>query len=95
MRLKREEQSDVALALRYMLNKIFSGATIKVQVSARNGTTGEYTAKEELERLIIQENERKYHQTEGSIDLLRRDFINKLGSFGDGPEVDDVLKGTF
>lgn len=95
MRLKREEQRDVARSARYMLNKISSGATTKVQVTDSNGHTMEYTDKTEVERLIIQENEQKYHQTEGSTDLLSQDFFEKLGQYGEGPEVDDVLNGSF
>lgn len=55
----------------------------------------EYTDKTEVERLIIQENEWKYHQTDGSTDLLSQDFLDKLGQYEEGPEVDDVLNGTF
>lgn len=70
MRLKGEEQRDVARASRYMLNKISFGAITKVQVTDHQGNVREYTAKEDVERLIIRENERKYHQTEGGTEFL-------------------------
>lgn len=95
MRLKREEQRDVARSARYMLNKISSGATTKVQITDATGTKSEYTDKADVERLIIQENERKYHQTEGGTELLNQEFLDKLGQYGEGPEVDNVLNGTF
>ncbi|GFH50742.1 hypothetical protein CTEN210_07218 [Chaetoceros tenuissimus] len=78
-----------------MLNKISSGATTKVQVTDHQGNIREYTAKEDVERLIIHENERKYHQTEGGTEFLQREFLEKLGKYGEGPEVDNVLDGSF
>lgn len=95
MGLKREEQQDIVRWARYMLDKLSTVATTKVQVTDSNGHTMEYTDKSDVELLIIQENERKYHQTEAGTDLLSQDFLDKLGQYGECPEVDDVLNGMF
>jgi len=48
-----------------------------------------------VEAAVIQENEWKYHQTEGGSQLLDDVFRVNFGSFGEGPEIDAVLNGTY
>ena len=40
-------------------------------------------------------NEKVGHQTEGVSQLLRPEFLKGLGNYGEGPETDLVLTGTF
>jgi len=77
--------------IRYMEGKISAGATAQVTVTSRDGTTTELTAKDEVERTIINSNERKYHQTEGGSELLSDALVQDLGCFGEGPLVEQVL----
>ena len=48
-----------------------------------------------MEAVNAPSNESKWHQTEGGSQLHEKEFIDKLGRFGEGPEIDDVLKGNF
>ena len=43
----------------------------------------EYTSKISIETAVINEIERKYHQTEGGSQLLQEYFISDLGNFGE------------
>ena len=95
MRLTREKQRDDARSVRYMLKRANTGTTTKVQIKDKNGNKREITDKEEMERLILLENEKKYHQTEGGTQLHQSNFIEKLGSYANGPEVEAVLDGSF
>ena len=49
----------------------------------------------DVEVAVIQENERKYHQTEGGSQLLDDVFKVDFGSFGEVLEIDAVLNGTY
>ena len=95
MRLTREKQRESARSMRYMLKKLSTGTTTKVQVKDASGNIREVTDKEEMESLILQENEKKYHQTEGGTQLHQPEFIKRLGRYANGPEVDQILLGTF
>ena len=78
-----------------MEGKISAGATAQVTITSRDGTTTELTAKDEVKRAIINSNEHKYHQTEGGSELLSDALVQDLGCFGEGPLVEQVLKGTY
>ena len=95
MRLFREKQRDEARSMRYMLKRTSTGTTTKVQVTDERGTVREVTDKDEMEKLILCENEKKYHQTERGTQLHHPEFVKKLGRYANGPEVDRVLLGNF
>lgn len=78
-----------------MEGKISAGAIAQVTITSHNGTVTELTAKDGVENAIIKSNERKYHQTEGSSQLIPDAIVQDLGSFGDGPRVEQVLNGTY
>ena len=48
-----------------------------------------------MERVIAKSNEAQWHKTEGGSHLHNIEFIEKLGSYGEGPEVQNVLDGNF
>ena len=48
-----------------------------------------------MEKYIIKENKSKFHQTEGRCPLLYGQLYRDLGAMGDGPEVPNVLNGTY
>ena len=82
--------------IRYMEGKIRGGSTIQVTVTDPNGTVREFTSKAQVEAKIVEENERKYHQTEaGGCQLTDDVFIRQLGTHCDGPAVQSVLNGTY
>ena len=82
--------------IRYMEGKIRGGSTIQVTVTDPDGTVREFTSKSQVEAKIVEENERKYHQTEtGGCQLTDEVFIRQLGTHGEGPAVQSVLDGTY
>ena len=52
--------------IRQIEEKIFSGFTSRVLVVNKDGTTTEYTDRAAMEKIILNTNELKYHQTENS-----------------------------
>jgi hypothetical protein len=55
----------------------------------------ELTTKTEIEAAIIEENEKKYHQTEGTSQITSPLLLPLLGKHGEGPAIDQILNGTF
>ena len=80
--------------IRYMEKKTRAGSTRKITCII-NGIPVEYTGKAIIEYLMAQENARKYHQTEGSSQLLNPYFVASLGKHGEGPDVHKVLNGSY
>ena len=81
--------------IRAVEQKINAGATSQVQITQANGNSIKYTEKEDIEKALCTVNEAKYHQTEGGSQLLQKEFMDLLGTHGEGPEVNNVLEGTF
>ena len=48
-----------------------------------------------MEKVYAESNEKQWHQTEGGSQLLEREFIRKLGTYGEGPEMHKVMDGSF
>ena len=89
-----ENQRKLFRNIRHMEGKIKGGFTSKLEVTT-DGTTKEFTEKNDIENLIIKANEEKYHQTEGGSQLLQPSFAASLGAHGEGPEINKVLDGTY
>ena len=68
--------------------------TTKIHVKTPEGFI-EITQMQTMEDYIIRENERKFHQTEGWSPLLEGKIAQDLGRFGEGPQVEKVLTGTY
>lgn len=82
--------------IRFMEGKLKGGSISQVIVHDDDGITKEYTAKEDVESKIIEENVKKYHQTEsGGCQFLDDEYRELFGDYGEGPAVPDVLAGTF
>jgi sensor c-di-GMP phosphodiesterase-like protein len=90
-----ESQRQLFRNIRYMEEKLMAGSTTQVTVTSPDGRTIELTTREEVEKAIMEENERKFHQTEGGSQLLSARFVRDIGKFGDGPAVPEVLAGTY
>ena len=88
-----EETRRTFRRIRYSTKQRQSGTT-KIHVQGR-GRLKEVTKKEEMEKYIIEENEKKFHQTENRCPLLHGQLYKDLGSMGDGPCVPAVLDGTY
>ena len=61
-----------------------------------NGVEKDLTNRTEVDLTCAKENQRKYHLPEsGNSQLLSEDFIQDLGHHGEGPEIKNVLNGTY
>ena len=88
-----EESRSTFRRIRYSTKQRQSGTT-KIHVKKRRRLK-EITKKEDMERYIIAENEKKFHQTEGRCPLLHGQLYKDLGTMGDGPCIPAVLDGTY
>lgn len=81
--------------IRYMENKVKNLSTCRITVTTKRGRTVELLQKEEVEQCILKENERKYHQTEGTGQLQQGQLLRDLGTMGNGERVEALLSGTY
>ena len=91
--LHREQLRSTYRQIKYVTKRYQSGTT-KIHVK-KDGQVIEITRKEKMEKYIIKENKRKFHQIEGRCPLLHGQLYKDLGSMGDGPQVPNVLNGTY
>ena len=89
-----EQQRRDSRRVKATLKKNSRCGTTRIQV-IEGSVTKDITKKAEMERLIIAENEKKYHQTERSCPLLQGQLLQDIGLLGDGPAVPDILNGTY
>ena len=81
--------------IRRMEKKTRGGCTSKVTTTI-NGTEKEYTDRNAIDKICATENQRKYHLPEsGTSQFLNDTFIKDLGHHGEGPEIQNVLDGTY
>ena len=78
-----------------MEGKMKGGNTTKVIIEDKHGAVIEVTNRKEIDTVMARENEKMGHQTEGGSQLLTKDYITCLGNHGEGPDVQEVLDGTF
>ena len=55
----------------------------------------EVTDQVEMERAIIEENKKKFHQVENVCPFLKSPLKEHFGKYGNGPRVNQVLDGTY
>ena len=93
---KAEAQRRLFQTIKVVEQKLSSGSTSRVIVTIANVGQKELTTKSEIEAAIIEENEKKYHQTEGTSQITSPLLLPLLGKHGDeGPAIDQILNGTF
>ena len=81
--------------IRRMEKKVRGGCTSKV-ITKVNGVEHEHTDRTTIDKVCAAENQRKYHLPEtGTSQFLEDEFIQDLGHHGEGPEIDNVLNGTY
>ena len=90
-----ESQRRMYRNIRHMEGKVKGGSTSKITVTSEAGHTVEYTSKKEIEKILIQENEKTDHQTEGGSQLLLPEFIKDVGHYGEGPRINDIMSGEY
>ena len=79
----REEEHTLSRWIKYIEGRFSKSGTTLVHQQQTKGRILEITNKMQLEKVIIKENLKKYHQTEGACPLLNdtRLYID-IGTFG-------------
>ena len=90
----QEQQRRTARRIRWTFKNNVRCGTTMIKVN-RNGRVDDITDQDEMERMIIAENQKKYHQTEARCPLLRGQLLEDIGILGNGPAVEDILNGTY
>ena len=90
----REQQRHITRRTKYTLKRNSRCGTSMIQVKS-GGEIQDITNKKEMEAMIIEENEKKYHQTKQRCPLLTGQLLEDIGLLGDGPRVDNILNGTY
>ena len=90
----QEQQRRMSRRTKHALKRNEDVGTTRIQVKTPQGLV-DVTNKEEMEHSIINENEKKYHQTEERCPLLQGQLLDDLGILGDGPAVPKILNGTY
>jgi Endonuclease/Exonuclease/phosphatase family. len=81
--------------IRYLERKITMLSTSRLVISDHQGKLREITNRHQLEHQIMKANEKKFHQAEGTSQLTRGQLLRDIGSFGTGPKVPEILRGTY
>ena len=63
--------------------RINAGSTSQVQTTKADGTIEQYIIRKDIERAIMDNNKQKFHQTEGTSDLLSEESIQLFGHYGE------------
>ena len=92
---RMEAQRRLFRNIKYVENKIKGGATVQIRVKDKEGNDVDYTDRDNIEKLILENIEGREHQTEGGSQLLNQPFLNDLGKYGEGPKVWDVINGEY
>ena len=81
--------------IKYVEKKLKKTSTTFVTKQMADGTVMEYTDKATLEKEIIAENLKKYHQMEDSCPLFEQPLHCEIGPLGNGAAKDRILDGTY
>ena len=71
-----------------------SSATAFVNVTQPDGSVKSVSKKEDLEKVIIDSNIKKYHQCENT-PFFQEPLLSHFGRFGEGPCTTQVADGTY
>ena len=91
-----EEYRTLIRRIKYIKGKFSNPCTTLVTQQQTYGRTLEITDKIPLEKVIIEENLKKYHQIEGACQLLGDPRLYRdIGSFGEVTQVEAILNGMY
>jgi hypothetical protein len=80
--ISREQQRECSRRIKYTLGKIRGGGITRVEVVSNDGTIQEITTKVGIEHECMNENIRKFRQTQQT-PCMREPLRSALGRFGD------------
>ena len=91
---QQEQQRKNARRIKATLHRNVRCGTTQIQV--REGKClRNITKKSEMGKIIIEENKKKYHQTETTCPLLQGQLLEDTGLLGEGPKADAILNGSY
>ena len=91
-----EEQRAIYRKLRITTKKNENLSTTFVTVKDENGNDKDIIEKREIEDAIMEENCKKYHQTEDTCPFIKNStLLQQFGLFGEGPASKLVFDGTY
>ena len=89
--LSREEQQRAARIIRRVNGKLREGSLTSVVAPNFNGEWVEVTKKQEIEKALMEENERRFNQARNS-PFLKPPLLDLVGRCGTGPAAEAILK---
>ena len=93
--LHREEQRRIFRKSKLSLHNNTNLRTNYITVTQEDGTKEEITNQKDMENAIIEENIKKYHQSEQSCPFLKSPLVDDFGFHGEGPGTNQVYNGTY
>ena len=81
--------------IKWMRGRCKGDSTDSVIITKPSGHQKLITDRETLETLILQENERKYHQTEGQCPLMENIMLRHLGTMATTPTASEIIQGSY
>jgi hypothetical protein len=93
--IHREEIRDMHKKIKWMRGRCKGDSTDSVIITKPSGRQKLITNREALEQSILQENERKYHQTEGQCPLMENFMLDHLGTMATTPAASQIVQGSY
>ena len=94
--IRIEEQRELYKKLKYITGKANNLGTTFVTIQDDEGIKKDIVDKEEMEKAIINENKKKYHQTERTCPFIYDDQLRKdFGEHGEGNKTKALFQGKY
>ena len=91
--MHRERQRRSALSVKKMRRRLNKNSTNKVYIT-NDGVRRECTEPLDIEQACMEENIRRFHQSEGT-PLMTTKMVEELGYLGNTSTANDILAGTY
>ena len=93
--IKTEHQQQTFRKLKPISRKFSEKLSTTSVIINNNGVTEELTRKEQMEKAIILENKKKFHQCEATRPFLAEPLRSQFGKFGKTETTEAVINGTY
>ena len=88
-----EENKEMYRKIARVTKKVENMGTTFVTIKDENGRKKDVIEKDQMEEEIINENRKKFHQTEGTCPFLQPMLKKDFGDYREGEATNQVLKG--
>ena len=93
--LQIEAQRDMFRRISHIMGKANNNSTTHVSIINENGQKEDITDKQKMEDAIIEENIKKFHQTEPTCPFIQQPLQSHFGFYGEGKATKQVFEGTY